>query len=544
MAVREEVVVDLKVKTSGFDQTIKAMDKLAKTTGIVEKAINNTGKLLKTIGQSILQITLTMRIFQVATLGATGALGKLRAATFLWTNQMDKAIASGIKGLNKMAGVYVIVAAAALALVAAITKGAQALAFTERQSVIFGNQMSLIWETLGNQATKFGAIILAITTGQFGLLKDALAIDTRSAEEIRKLGGDMADFQIAQRDAQLERLKDQPELIILLSEQNEMLNEEQETTQDTVDLLNEKKSILQDLNELQLDELEASLSLLKITLGGTKPKADQRKIEDKIAIVVNKIELIKARSLQIDKDITREINAQEQAAKDLADELAKANKRATEPVDDEFDDFVPDLSDLDAQIAEWNAIIASGVKITTDEFNQIWEDGVFQREQATIESLKRLADADKQRAMAAIDLENAKADAVAQFTTLALTLAEESKPITGAILVAESIAGTAVAVVNATKNLATAPATIPLILATGAASVATIIAQLGASGGNANLPQISAEGFRVGPTESASPDFFRSNQSVTTPQVVLVTEDLNTVQDRVAVTEDRASIGN
>jgi len=109
--------------------------------------------------------------------------------------------------------------------------------------------------------------------------------------------------------------------------------------------------------------------------------------------------------------------------------------------------------------------------------------------------------------------------------------------------VAESIANTAVGVTAAWKNPFTAPGTIPLIIAAGVASVATIIAQLGTSGGNANVPTISAEGFRVGPVETASPDFFRTNQSRPQNQVVLVTEDLAAVQQRVLVTEDRASIG-
>ena len=124
-------------------------------------------------------------------------------------------------------------------------------------------------------------------------------------------------------------------------------------------------------------------------------------------------------------------------------------------------------------------------------------------------------------------------------------LAGENKVLRGAFMIAEAISNTALAITNATATMPppSLPFVIPVITAIGAAQVATIAQQMGTDGEAVAAPP-GLGGFDIGPTESAAPDFFRTNQSrPQQQQVVLVTEDLTTVQTRVTVTEERASIG-
>ena len=100
----------------------------------------------------------------------------------------------------------------------------------------------------------------------------------------------------------------------------------------------------------------------------------------------------------------------------------------------------------------------------------------------------------------------------------------------------------ALAAIWAPPTTASAPFLTPFIIANGAAQIAAIAAAQPGSGSIVN-PSFTTNVSRSSPIESASPDFFRTNQSRPQNQVVLVTEDLAAVQGRVAITEDRASIG-
>ena len=128
-------------------------------------------------------------------------------------------------------------------------------------------------------------------------------------------------------------------------------------------------------------------------------------------------------------------------------------------------------------------------------------------------------------------------------------LAGENQVARGAFMIAEAVANTALAISRSVAEfgLVGSAVAIPIIAAIGAAQIATIAAQMG-SGNEASSVSSGASipgGFvrpELGPVESASSGFFNISQPPPA-QTVLVTEDLNAVQNRVAVTENRASIG-
>lgn len=161
--------------------------------------------------------------------------------------------------------------------------------------------------------------------------------------------------------------------------------------------------------------------------------------------------------------------------------------------------------------------------------------------------IKKVQDMEKANAKAADDFasgqEKITAAQVAGMNSvfgLAGALAEDNQKLQGSIQIGEAIANTAVAVTAATKVPATAPFVIPALLAIGAAQVATIAKNMKTSGeAGGDVGATIPEAAPVAPEQQ-----IETAVSDTAPQVVpvLVTEDLNTVQARVLVTEQRGSI--
>jgi len=171
----------------------------------------------------------------------------------------------------------------------------------------------------------------------------------------------------------------------------------------------------------------------------------------------------------------------------------------------------------------------AGLARITDEFNQETERKKKISNQNIAASNKELSDQTMQHALFA-------ASGVLKATS-------DNMALIGALMIGEAIANTALALTNIA---ATAPApAIPFLQAqaiiTGAASVATIAANMGASNAG-TVSTISTGQVPSTPTETAAnTTLFRVNPPKA--QIVLVTDDLNTVQQRVAVTNDRASLG-
>ena len=220
--------------------------------------------------------------------------------------------------------------------------------------------------------------------------------------------------------------------------------------------------------------------------------------------------------------------ASEQQLRDQAFEIFK---RANEATKEEADSFrVDEFAAEEEQVEDLSELYAKQLadrKKQNDEFN----------------AAKKIAD--KAVADAEVDVADGVFDALS-------VIAGESLLLQGAIGIAEVIVSTSRAIAGVTASLAAVPfglaalpAAIAAIKLNGVKQAAIIAAVTGAKAIAAGQGGVDIT------TETPTNQRDQFNQSAFSreggerrfdSQVVLVTEDLNTVQNRVRVTEDRASI--
>ena len=133
-----------------------------------------------------------------------------------------------------------------------------------------------------------------------------------------------------------------------------------------------------------------------------------------------------------------------------------------------------------------------------------------------------------------------------QFLGAMSEIAQENFEVQKAFAIGETIVNTAAGIVRVWRDPGY-PLAIPLtalVALNGIAAIASINAAQPGQSGTVLNPVRTIDITRPSVTiESAQNTFFQQNQAQIASRVVLVTEDLNTVQNRVQVTEDRASIG-
>ena len=258
--------------------------------------------------------------------------------------------------------------------------------------------------------------------------------------------------------------------------------------------------------------------------------------------ITQQIELTKAATTaylnEIDKAIISTVKLVE-----VTEDLAAANARATEEaIEDEEDEFIPGES---AEVIEAKRVAKLLADLNKETQKQIDKDLADSRA-SDAKASKKTADDEIKLAQ---DVAAAKDEfAIAGFA-LAGELAGENAELQLAVDLASAGAGVAVGLINAfqKKSNIVKALTVAAVIANGIAQIASIksaYAAVGAGGGDSVTPTAPAID-----TDPRSNEQFQEQREADTlarrrdnTQVVLVTEDLDRVQNRVAVTESRSSI--
>ena len=546
----EEIVVKLDVDTSGIDEFDKKSEESEKATkswtasfGALIGTITAGGIYLLKFNSIIgsLNFPITNLIKKFALFNITfGSLTKAITAMIpQWIKLRAVMIASGIGAL----------VVAVVALVAAL-----------KNTVTGTDLLSTAWTALGNIVqgvldvfVGLGKALVGLLTGDWELATDGLAQawdgvangignawDNASAyvivqRQIIRFNAVIAG-QNAKRTLELDRL-------------NKALNDTGKEYSQNIARIQEIWRLERLLISAQETALALEIARLKTKQIGSKLSEDELQALNEAQAALSLIE-IQRNDADIKRKEALEANVEQyllyleelwMADADRAveqDDLRREEFQKTQTHYDDlaqlYRDFLDDQAAADIE-ASRRRVESMGFQFEAEEEAQ---DANYDKD---IAAQKRNI---KAREKQEKDFETFKAQSVQQGFATLQGLAGENQIARGAIMIAEAIANTAVAISRAPADygLAGAAVAIPVIAALGAAQVATIATQMGGgTGESVTAPGLG--GFDLGPTESASPDFFRTNQSRPATQPVLVTEDLSAVQNRVSITEDRASIG-
>jgi len=303
------------------------------------------------------------------------------------------------------------------------------------------------------------------------------------------------------------------------------------------------------LNNLaQQDQLEYALEIAKaneekLINNGAETEELQAQfiliedISEKLAVLETQEELllitVNQRTAARQAEVQAIIDAQN-AARQAAIEAAEFEPEGTSDAENKFK--------MELEAAE--KFLADEEKMFTDSLSRIDAHGerldkekAKRKEKDLLRAAKNKEDVDNM--IAAQEEQN-----VTDLFGLTQTLAAENQQIQGVLLIGEAIANTALAITKVTAQTGVlAPLVIPGILANGAIQVATIAANMAVSAKGGAGVSGGGDQFAPGTIEQRNAsNFVNLTNDQPQSQVVLVTEDLNTVQNRVQVTEDRASI--
>ena len=559
MSVSEEVVVNLKIVNKGFDQSIKVMDEVGKTARNVDKATKSAMQTFKDMGKALGTVTLAFRAFNLWTKKSTGALAVLRKGTKAWTDQADKMIGAAAKFAGKVApkmlGVLTALAPAIIAVAVAMKLWTESLTISEKgadRAAIATSALDIAYKGLvgavsvASDAVTSAGIAMAEYAEKTGIAARMTGIVVRlllaQAEAARAAEKAVAALNLAQVQGAADLKQD---LAII----NTQLRNQNISEEERIKLLGDRALAEKAIFDSQIPLLESKKEQLEIEAKTEVGYKRQQEILLEIAKIDNEIatannnganSLAKAGVL-INNILTAEKGITEEKAKQKS--IAPPLDPFSDPTsDDETSQFVmkgKELSDIYSDIAA--------------EFEQDMIDGFEAVEEAGeehMEVMSKRAEAQARTRLAWAELETS--GQLGLFAGLAGDMADlfqDNFAVQKAFKMGEAVMNTAAALaaIWAPPTTASAPFLTPFIVANGAAQIAAIAsAQPGQTGSAVNPVHVRGSSSMLWrPTESASAAFNQQalyDPANNAPVPILVTEDLTSVQARVAVTEARATI--
>lgn len=262
---------------------------------------------------------------------------------------------------------------------------------------------------------------------------------------------------------------------------------------------------------------------------------------------------IKIAELTLQRELMLQKN---QEILDRTDIRVESIRNGWEEVNDEIDELVEKdplsfFGDETGQFLEQGKSLLDVFNGIQEEFEQDVIDGhdaIEELEDEHVEVMSAKAERLARQRLAWQELGLAgQLELGAQLLSSGAVMAEQNFELQKGFKIGEVVVNTAAALVRLWSDGGPflAPALTPVVVAQGVAAIASIqAAQPGQTGTIVNPVVTTTAPFQARPIESAQNEFFQQNRSQqAAPQAVLVTEDLTTVLGRVAVTEDRASIG-
>jgi hypothetical protein len=556
MAVREEVIVDLKVNAEGVTQVSTGIEQTAASTNNLNASVGSVTASMGALLGSIVKMSIAMRIYNTMNVENFAIFRKVQNITKTVTKGQDTLVRQmtghGIPTVRQM-GVFfgklalaiglVIVAMKAVVSSFSVTRaGADALAETIAglkviwtEFVIFlgeegerGKSRLVQWYDDLSKVSTMIKIMNVVTRVSIGLIR-------KQGEEIVQTTNALLQYQLevakGLSTVRAEMAENEKEFKAAL-ESGDRAGAEA-AAERKIELLEIEYEQRQDLKRLEADMLEASLD-------GIAGINDKLKVQIKIAKLRQQRDLI---GLELDK---KRLEIQKRI--DDAFKGSEVEERAA--LEDYRLDWAVFVAELEADAIKIQKALMSAFG------PEIWETAheTFARISGELDEIGEMADeavvglTKKQRKAAEtrvgwqeMELSGQLAFA-ASMTGSMSRMAEENFQLQKAFKIGEVLMSTAAAMIRVwDAGPYAAPFLMATVAAQGAASLAAVVnARPGDTGGILS-PVYTQNGTSA--LEKASPDFFRTNQSIPQNQVVLVTEDLNTVQGRVAVTEDRSSIG-
>ena len=550
MAVQEEVIVNLNVKSnaSTFERTIGLMDKTAKAANGVSKTVDALGQAIVSLATNFVRMQLVMRSINLIPSTLHPAVKAVQTVTKQMTANVDKVLLPAIKSVALAIAPWVPLFAAVAGAIALVSAAMDNSATAADNALFKSNALSIVWKDLIDLATPFAdAWSTAWTAFVVGI--------SGAGIEIKGMAIALTVLQNAARDARIEQIEGNAVLTDNLAITRILLQDQSLALEERITLMRASEGAQKQLNANALIGLEAQLKaeklMLQETIVGTK---ERREANLSIAKTEDQINVIKDKGLQITL-------ATDIAIKNLRNSVLETFED-TKPVIEEWGEtirkagietiaqlglsgeetgfmqtflfppsLVPDLEMQNETIANLHQQGLDRIMMQEDGFNQDYFKLLTKRQDFET----KFYSTQTQSILAATSgISNIIA-------TAAVNVFGIQKAFRSAGVVIDTAA--ALAQVQVKPGY---PEAIPLaiaIAANGVAQLAAINAAVPGQGTIVNPTYTKDVSNR--PIESASADFYRTNQSreANQQQIVLVTEDLNTVQNRVSVTESRASIG-
>ena len=549
---REEVVVDLKVNAKGVESVNTGIQKTAESTTNLNASIGAVTASIGSFIGSIIKASIHMRLFNTLNIKSFTLFGRAQKVTKALVKGQDNLIKTvtgkTIPSFAALAKTLGIVSAAVLALVVAFKAWQLSLTATQQGSEALATTMTAfdivmrdITDTLaengGAMNALFGVILgaLAIAIPGFTELLRLMLKQEESAKELTRINRDAIDQEIERIGLTANRMK-------LIAEIQTSLTEENVSMEDQIDLTRQLGVLQAEEAKARVDETNSRIDALQKINDDVEKNFNKRRQND---IEIAKLTRDRDIMLQRSEDILARTDIRIQAIK-------KSFEEVNDVIAGRGDD--PQFLNIDEEVEALERLLLEGYVPFVDGFKFLQQDrldslgitidAMEEMEEEHIEFLDRKREQQIRTQVAWQELGLAgQLQLGAALLNSSAEIAQENFELQKAFKLGEVVMNTAAALIAiwAPPTTAAAPFLAPIIVAQGIASIASISnARPGDTGGI--LSPISVRN----PTtiESASPDFFRSNQSRPVEnQIVLVTEDLNTVQNRVNVTEDRASIG-
>ncbi len=554
--VREEVVVDLKVQAKGLDNINTNITKTAESSKTLNASIGSVTASIGSFVGSIVKVSFALRLFNSININSLSLFGKTQKITKLFIKGQDvfvkKLTNITIPTIRQLGRTLISVGLALASVAIGFNLLSLALRSTAEGTDTLDTSMTTLdlvvtrtLEKLAKVGSLMGVVFINALKN-ITVLIPQLKKFTEELEEQKKIAGELTDINNAARRAQILRLEGTDERRKKMSQIQTALMLESLTMEEQIDLTRILGQLQSTEAASRIKEIELQVEALRFRQRRlTVVERNRRKLELEIQELLLKSNLARIKSEEI---LTR-INVKILRIRDSWKEVDEAVVgRGEDPI---FIDFDKEVEMLEKLLLEGYVPFVQGFEfLMRDRFNIVAAtlNDIEDIEEEHIEVLNGLQEKRVRQNLAWEEIGVAgQLQLGAQLLNASAEIAQQNFELQKGFKIGEVVINTAAALVRlwTDPGASAAPFLTPVVIANGIAAIASIVAAQPGDVGNIVNPIRTTTAFRPSVTiESAQNTFFQQNQSqLEAARIVLVTEDLNTVQNRVQVTEDRASIG-
>ena len=549
--VREEVIVDLKVNAKGVENLGTGLQATAESSKNLNASIGTVTASIGALVATTVKMSFAFRIFNKLVFKNNVLFNFAQKGTKKFIEGQDKLIqkltGKTIPSFEKLGKTVLKFTLGIVGAIAAFKVWIISMETTEQGSDTLATALitlDIITTRMAKNLGGAGEEVEGFFANFLRDMKESLPISTKVADEldrIIKLAREINTINKASLELEIIRVKATADRTKLIAEIRTGLFDETISLKDRIDLTEQLGRELADQATERIAELAAQQAALEARQEFlTKGSIERRRLELEIQRLISEQNIARDRG---DDIIARSIISAK-ALLDAVEDVVEAMAPLMEPSEltffgDETEQFVNQGKSL---LDVFNAIQA--------EFKQDIIDGFAAIEEVGEEHIEVLDGQQERAARARIAWEKVGLEGklllAGQFLGAMSEIAQENFEVQKAFAIGETIVNTAAGIVRVWRDPGY-PLAIPLtalVALNGIAAIASINAAQPGQSGTVLNPVRTIDITRPSVTiESAQNTFFQQNQAQIASRVVLVTEDLNTVQNRVQVTEDRASIG-